>query len=415
MATLTSTAETEEGRQAAAAKRVIAFVNAAHALDHFSILIYATAVIAIAKETALDYSGLITLSTGAFAAFGFLSLPVGFAANRIGRRNMLALFFFGTALACAGLATASSSTAFAIWLLVLGSFAAIYHPVGSAILVANAPAARLGRTLGVNGVWGNLGVASAPIITAALASTLGWRAAFLVPALISAAIGIAFLMLVPPNGNGQAATKSGTRGNFPARYFRVLVVAFVLAVAFGGTTFNLLSVALPKVIDERLGVPLPLWLVGSLTTIIFLFGALTQLNVGRIIERQPLPRLFAVTSIFQPLGLILASFSTGVPLLLGLLFSIAAIYGNVVIVDAMVARYIPDEYRSRAYGIRYFVGFAVPALAVQLIGWLHNMGGFPLVLAVAAFCGFCLFLSAAVVWKLMTPIEADRASTEVAG
>ena len=408
MATLTDTAQ-EETTQVEVAKRVILFVNAAHALDHFSLLIFATAIIAIAKETALDYDRLITLSTGAFAAFGLLSLPVGFLANRVGRRNMLALFFFGIAIACAGLATAGSPASFAVWLLLLGSFAAIYHPVGAAILVANAPPTCLGRTLGVNGVWGNLGVASAPIVTAALASTLGWRAGFVIPAVVSAAIGIAFLLLVAPDDKGASSTKFKAGGSFPVRYFGVLVVAFVLAVAFGGVTFNLLSVAMPKVIDEKLGLPLPLWLVGSLTTILFLFGALTQLNVGKLIERQPLPRLFVLLAIFQPLGLAIASVSTGVPLLIGLLLSIAAIYGNVVVVDAMVARYIPDEHRSRAYGIRYFVGFTVPAVAVQMIGWLHGLGGFPLVLAVAALCGLCLFLSALVVWKLMTSNDVKAA------
>jgi MFS family permease len=188
-------------------------------------------------------------------------------------------------------------------------------------------------------------------------------------------------------------------------------MVFVLAVACGGTTFNILSVALPKIIDERLGLSLPLWLIGSLSTFVLLFGALTQLNVGRIIEKQPLPRLFAIIALFQPVGLLLATFTTGIPLLLGLLFSIAAIYGNVVVTDAMIARYVPDEHRSRVYGIRYFVGFAVPALAVQMIGWLHNMGGFPLVLGVASIFGVALFASASVVWRLMSSPATPEAAT----
>ena len=76
-------------------RRTIVFVNIAHAFDHFVLLIYPTAVIAIAAERGLDYSALIGLSTGAFVAFGLFSLPMGWLADRFGRRNLLALFFLG--------------------------------------------------------------------------------------------------------------------------------------------------------------------------------------------------------------------------------------------------------------------------------------------------------------------------------
>ena len=76
-------------------RRTVAFINIAHALDHFVLLIYPTAVIAIAAETGLSYATLIGLSTGAFVAFGLFSLPMGWFADRLGRRNLLAGFFGG--------------------------------------------------------------------------------------------------------------------------------------------------------------------------------------------------------------------------------------------------------------------------------------------------------------------------------
>ncbi len=115
-------------------RRTVAFVNLAHALDHFVLLIFPTAVIAIAAEQGLSYAELIGLSTGAFVAFGLFSLPAGWLADRVGRRNLLAVFFVGCGGACLGLATATTPIAFALWLLVLGVFSSIYHPVGSAML-----------------------------------------------------------------------------------------------------------------------------------------------------------------------------------------------------------------------------------------------------------------------------------------
>ena len=74
-------------------------------------------------------------------------------------------------------------------------FAAIYHPVGTAMLIEQATTR--GRSLAFNGVCGNLGVALAAGITAALAAGFGWRAAFLVPGAVCIATAVVYLRLVP--------------------------------------------------------------------------------------------------------------------------------------------------------------------------------------------------------------------------
>jgi MFS family permease len=370
-------------------RRTVAFVNMAHALDHFVLLIYPTAVIAIAAERGLSYASLIGLATGAFVAFGLFSLPMGWLADRMGRRNLLAVFFGGSGIACLGLSTASSPTAFAIWLLVLGLFSAIYHPVGSAMLVTHAR--RLGRDLGVNGVWGNLGAALASGTTALLAASLGWRAAFIVPGLVCLAAGAVFLRLVPGDGDGQG--RSGTASAvIPVARPMTLFLLFAVAIVAGGMTFNVTTIALPKIIDERAGVALPLALTGSLATTVFAFGALTQLLMGRLVDRFALPAIFAALSVLQPLGLGLAGFTAGVPMLFGLVLAMAAIYGQVVVNDAMVARYVPAQYRAKAYSVRYFLGFTTSGLAVPLIAFLHGTTGFGLVLSTAAVFGAVIFL-----------------------
>ena len=372
-------------------RRTLRFVNVAHALDHFVLLIYPTAVIAIAAQTGSSYGELIGLATGAFVAFGLCSLPMGWLADRFGRRTMLAIFFFGYGLSCLGVASAASPTAFAIWLCVLGLASAIYHPVGSAMLVTHAT--RLGRDLGVNGVWGNAGAATASGVTALLAATLGWQAAFIVPGLICLACGAAFLALVPGDGEGSRG-KAGGAPIIPVARPVPLLTAFAFAIIAGGMTFNITTIALPKVVDERVGTELPLALIGSVATLVFAFGALTQLVMGRLIDRYSLPALFLGLSILQPLGLGIAAMSTGLPLLAGLVLTMAALYGQVVINDAMVARYVPAVYRTRAYSVRYFLGFTVSGFVVPMIAVLHDRGGFSLVLGIAASFGAVIFASA---------------------
>ena len=373
-------------------RRTVIFVNIAHALDHFVLLIYPTAVIAIALERGVDYALLIGLSTGAFVAFGLCSLPMGWLSERFGRRNLLAVFFAGCGAACLGIATASSPVAFAAWLLVLGIFSAIYHPIGSAMLVTHTR--RLGRDLGWNGVCGNMGAASASGVTALIAAAFGWQTAFVVPGLICLAVGIAFFIMVPGDGDGSAQ-RTGAAATIPVASPMLLVGIFALAIIAGGMTFNVMTIALPKVIDERLGLDLPLGLIGSLATAVFFFGAMTQLIMGRLIDRIPLPSIFVGLSVLQPFGLVLAALSTGVLMLLGLVMTMAAIYGQVVVNDAMVARYVPPDLRAKAFSVRYFLGFTTSGLAVPLIALLHGGGGgFPAVLGATAVFGATIFTSA---------------------
>jgi MFS family permease len=368
----------------ALSRRTIIFVNIAHAFDHFVLLIYPTAVIAIAAEAKLDYASLITLATGSFVAFGLFSLPMGWFADRIGRRNMLAIFFVGYALSCAAVAASTSWTALAAAMLMLGVFSAIYHPIGTSMLVSHAR--ELGRDLGWNGVWGNLGAAMASGVTAFIAARWGWRLAFAVPAVVCLATGIAFLRLVPGDGTASARSKAAASRFETSRPVLVLGL-LAIAIIAGGMTFNITTIALPKVIDEGAGMSLPLVLTGSLATAVFLCGALMQLLIGRLIDTVPLPTLFLGLSSLQPVGLLLAAMSTGLPLLAGMVLVMAAIYGQVVINDAMVARYVPEAYRAKAFSVRYFLGFTASGFAAPLIALLHANGGFPTVLAVAAAFG----------------------------
>ncbi len=374
------------------ATRTIRFVNVAHAFVHFVVLIYPTAVIAIAAERGLAYGELIGLATGTFLAFGLLSLPIGWVADRVGRRNLLAAFFLGSGVSCVGLAFATTPLVFALLLLILGCFAAIYHPVGSAMLVSNAT--RLGRELGKNGVWGNVGAALASGVTAFIAAELGWRAAFALPGALSIAVGLLFITQVPSERGAAHKPPGETAKTLPIAHPAAIATLYLVAVVAGGITFNVVTIALPKVFDERLGFDLPLSTIGMLATSVFILGALTQLTMGRLVDRIELPKLFVGLSLLQPAGLAIAAFALGIPMVIGMVLAMASIYGQVVINDAMIARYVAPHLRAKAFGLRYFLGFGVSGLAVPMIALLHGISGFPLVLGVTALLGSVVFGSA---------------------
>src|SRR6266478_1922431 len=63
-------------------------LNVGHALDHLFLLIFATAVAAIAAEWGLSWQDLMPYTAGAFVMFGLGALPAGRLGDLWGRRRM---------------------------------------------------------------------------------------------------------------------------------------------------------------------------------------------------------------------------------------------------------------------------------------------------------------------------------------
>jgi MFS family permease len=269
-------------------------------------------------------------------------------------------------------------------LFALGVFAAIYHPVGMAMLIEISQAR--GRTLAFNGVCGNLGVALAAGITGVLASWLGWRAAFAVPAILCVATGVAYWWLVADDTHTIAARKKTAEVALTPRTALTMFLLFIVISIMSGLVFNTVLVALPKLVDEQIGDGANLTMVGGLATAVFMCGAVAQIAVGRLVERFSAPMLFAAIVTVQFFGILASAHATGPALLLALAVSMAAIYGQVTVGDIVVARFTADAWRGRIYAVRYFLNFTSSAIAVGMIALLHDRGGFALVLAVIAGC-----------------------------
>ena len=392
----------------AAKRRSIAFLNWAHALDHFVLLIYPTVVIGLEAVYARPYSELIALSTAAFVAFGVFSLPAGWLADRWSRRNMMGLFYLGCGVSLAAAAFAPNLVMLAIALFALGVFAAIYHPVGMAMLI-EASQAR-GRTLAFNGVCGNLGVSLAAGISALLASWLGWRAAFLAPAAFALVTGVAYLWVTPDDRHHAKSRKTRPAVTLSASAMAMMFSLFIGIALTAGTVFHLLTIALPKIVDERLASSVPLVVVGGIATAVLICGAIAQLCVGRLSERFAPHTLFAAVTALGFLGNLWAAYADGISLMFALALAVAAIYGQVTVNDMVLARYTADAWRGRVYAVRYFLLFISAGCAIAMISLLHERGGFALVLAVDAAIAFAMFALTAALAVLVNGFERRHAA-----
>jgi len=357
------------------ATRTIAFVNAAHTLTHYALLILPTAVLGMEGAFGgLGYGPIVTLGTAMFAIYGLGSLPVGWLAERFGKAPMLAACLLGGGVALLACGIALSSAGFAVALGLAGAFFAIYHPVGTAMLV-EAAGERVGRAIGLNGVFGNLGVSLAPLATAAITSGLGWRAAFAVPGLVAVAIGLLYLF----GPKGDVSARERPQAVFPALPRAVAIRAFVvltLIAVTNGLAFNAVTILLPKLLEERLaGADGALGLIGLVAFAVSLTGAVTQVSVGRLSDRVSLRALFLGLAALQlPLMLALIGARGWATVPFAALI-IASVFGQVTVNDAMLARTVPPALRAKAYAVRFFVGFVGAAAAAPLVGLLHAETG----------------------------------------
>ncbi|WP_137179374.1 MFS transporter [Roseomonas sp. AR75] len=395
-----------------AASRQIVFINLAHVFTHYGLLILATAVLAMVVQDPTGfgdlYGPILALGTGMFVFYGLGSLPMGWLAERFGRPRLMAAFFLGTGGAMAVAGFASGPVTLAIALAAMGAFSAIYHPIGTAMLV-DAAGARVGRAMGINGVFGNLGVAGAPIVTAAIAAGMGWRWAFVIPGLLCVIAGLVYLR---EGAVDSAKNKAASRPfpEIPRAIVRRAVTVLLILAAVGGFVFNAFTLLLPKLIQERLGgTPELLPLIGMLAFLVTLCGGLTQFTVGRIIDRSTLKRVFMPLAFVQMPGLFLLSFLEGWPVLLVSGIIAAAIFGQVTVNETMTARYVAPALRTKLYSIRFFVGFLGAAAASPIVAWLHQAtGGQGTVLAVMS-----AFAAITIVCALFFPNRREELEPEL--
>lgn len=371
------------------------FLNVGHFLDHLFLLIFATvAALVLAKEWGLTYAQLIPYATPGLVAFGLFSLPAGWLADRWSREGMMVIFFIGIGLASIATSFAQDPVQMAIGLFVVGMFAAIYHPVGIAMIARGGKS--MGLDLAVNGVWGNMGVGCAALLTGFLIDQTGWRTAFWLPGALSVLLGFAYLYnfrdRVPLRNAASASVAEASAvssdatstAEWRAMLIRVSLIIFfttaVSSIIFQGTTFTL-----PKVFDERLeGIAPSATMVGWLAFIVFAIASFAQIVVGKALDTHGPRTVFAIVAVIQIVFFsIMPGLTDWFALAVALGFMLGA-FGQIPINDYMIGKMAKSELRASIYGTRYVISFAVWAIVVPLIAWIHHNWGFDVLFYILA-------------------------------
>jgi len=388
-----SPAAPSDVRERRAAWQVL--LNVAHAIDHWVLLVFATAVSSIALDFGFSrWEDLMPYATGAFFAFGFGSLPAGRLGDTWGRRPMMLAFFFGLGASLLLVAVAQGPWQIAIALTLMGLFSSIYHPVGIPMLLRDAR--QPGRTIGVNGLAGNLGIAVAALVTGVLVKFFGWRVAFAVPALVSVGCGLLFARLSPPEGEPPTRRRATTSALPPALLLRAVAVITVIATT-SALLFNFTTNGNTELLRERMAAVVsdPAAL-GLLLALVYAIASLAQLLVGTLIDRLPVKQLLlAIVALQVPLFLLAAQAQGWIFFVLIVLF-MGAVFGAIPFIDALIVRFVDDRIRSQVAGARLAISFSISSLAVYLLGPVVKNSGFGFLLVTMA--GIAVVTLAAAAW-----------------
>ncbi len=358
-------------------REALRYINAAHFFDHFFLLIFPTAALAIARAWGMTYPEALVLGTPLYVLFALGTLPAGWLGDRFDRMKLIIIFFLGCGASSLLVALASGPVSLMIGLGFLGLFSSLYHPVGLALVTDLGK--RTGRALAINGVFGNMGLAGAAVITGVLAEHAGWQSAFAAPGLVSVAIGSRLYWHYRGIGN-RALSKVSTVGInvIDCSRRRQIVVLGIIYVAalFGGFVFNTVTISLPKFFDERLlDLSGDLSWIGASTGIVFAVSAFAQLPVGELLDRfgaRPILLFLTAAQIFL---LACLSQATGWTALVTALVLVTMLFAAIPITTWLISCYIPSGKRSRVVSVEYVLSLGMASLAVPMIAGMHA-GGF---------------------------------------
>ncbi|MFO1188693.1 MAG: MFS transporter [Alphaproteobacteria bacterium] len=358
------------------ARLALGFSCIAHTITHLMMLIYPVVVLSLEREFNQPYAELLPLAFAGFVLYGVAALPAGWLADRFSATAMMVVFYLGIGLSSIATGFADGPLGIAVGLGSVGLFAAIYHPVGIAWLVRHAESR--GKALGFNGLFGSLGTAVAALVAASLTDLFGWRWAFIVPGLVACAVGGAFIVAL---GTGAIRETKVDRApvEAPSRDDAVRASLILFGSMFvTGLLFQTLSVAMPKLFEQRIGEVLAqIGTIGvaGMVTIVYLISMGAHLLGGYLADRASAKTTYFVTYLLQVPTLFVAA---SIDSLLLVVVAALAVFWNVASTapeNVLLAHYTPAKWRATAYGAKFVLALGVGALGVPLVAAVHERTG----------------------------------------
>ena len=350
-----------------------------HFLCHFNMLVFPAVVLPLAVQLNLPLAEVLGLSFGMYLLIGLTALPWGMAADRMGARRLLSIYFAGAGIS--GLAAAwwiESPGLLSLALTGIGLFSGIYHPIGLGLI--SKQITRISYGMGINGMFGNLGLALAPLLAGLVTWLWGPRAAYLVLGSCNL-LGLVVMTLLPLPAENRATFSA--KDDNGVNGFLILLMAMLLGgIAYRGATvilpayFELRNQGIFEWLTHQLPAGLsPNLVATAITSAIFLVGMLGQYIGGRTAERYSLPHSYLLFHLIPIPAAFLMARAVDMPLVLLALVYFFFLLGMQPIENTLVSNLTPARLRHSAYGIKFLFTSGIGALAVKGVEAIERSAG----------------------------------------
>ena len=376
-------------------KKILFLTSAAHYLTHFFVLVFPVLVMPISRDLSLEPAAVIKISFPMYLCYGLLAIPWGYLSDRVDARSMMGagMITAGVGFLAAGLAESVDRLALCLGLIGVGCSA--YHPSGLALLSKGIRVR--GRALGINGLWGNFGIASAPLVAGIFTYAMGWKRTLLAFGLLGVLVGIACLAVPFSIGREDLQRGKSVAGRQAATLFLILCGAMV----FSGLMYRGYTIILPTFFESKLAdlgallssmlsnaraAPEANTLMATLITCgVYLIGMVGQLIGGQVADRRDL-RWAYLTFFACALPFLLSLRFVEGPLLIPLagLFVLFSL-GMQPVENSLVAMLTPPQWRSVSYGVKFTLVFGAGSLAVYFVSFADENYGLNAVILLLSF------------------------------
>ena len=337
---------------------------------HMFAAFYFVIVLSIEQEWHFTYDELISLWTLGALLIGLGALPAGWLSDRWSRSSMMVIMFIGMGLSSILCGLSNEQFSLFIGLSFLGLSCSIYHPVGIAWVVNSSE--KKGRALGINGIFGGVGIGSGAFIAGLLIKYFDWKFAFIIPGIISLIIGIILFFFISNNLISFQNSKTKDLEENNSSHNLIIIACIMLFSMFGlGLTFQIMQTSLPKVFDIRIA-NLSTFAIGSIIGIIYGISGLMTLVGGFLADKFSLKKIYVIGIAAQvPCFYFIANFS-GIPLIFVCLM--AAMFNSSVLPteNILLAKFTPERHHGLIYGFKFIVAFGSAPIAVFLISKIYE-------------------------------------------
>ena len=348
------------------------YINIGHFLDHFMMLIFAKAAFDAGRHFGLSYDEIIIYGTLGLFLFGAAAPLAGWLADKYSRSLIIIIYPFGVSLGAFLCFLSSSPIMLGFSIGVIGFFAAIFHPVGIAMLIRDSN--KVGVRLGVNGVWGNMGVAAAPVLTGFIILNSNWQLSFLIPSLICLIFGIAQLRGFKEIDVKEEKTKQKI-SNGLVEGWKIVLLSLTMTTLAGGFIFGSLTFLIPRIFEVNLsGISVDIAITGLLAGIVYAIASLSQVGVGYLIDRYSPKIILGFVGIGQFFLIYLSSLYIDYALFFVMLMAMFFVFGQVPITDAILVRYVDDQWRARILSVKFLINLCAGASVLPLVSLFLGYG-----------------------------------------